>query len=198
MCSIDRVMHDKRSRAVLDFWFLPRRHHHHGKFRDLWYSGESHFDAEIARRFGRDIERALEGRNRHWMATPRGALALCLLLDQFTRNAFRGTARAFSGDGQARRVARYAIARRFDRRLPLQLRKFLYLPFEHSETLGDQHRCIGLFSQLHPPQDLWWAVHHRDIVARFGRFPHRNAALGRADSEAERAYLASDHERFGQ
>jgi uncharacterized protein (DUF924 family) len=191
-------MQDRRLRAVLDFWFLPPRHPRHGEARKIWFNGGATLDAEIRRRFGPDIERALAGGYRHWTDTPDGTLALCLLLDQFTRNAFRGTARAFAGDRLALRAARCAVARGFDRALPPRLRTFLYLPFEHSEHPGDQHRCIGLFARSGLVVNVRWAVMHRDLVVRFGRFPHRNAALGRADTAAEIAYLAGEHERFGQ
>lgn len=191
-------MQDRRMWAVLDYWFLPQRHPRHGQWRKIWFSGGAALDAEIRHRFGTDIEQALAGSYRHWTRTPLGALALCLLLDQFTRNAYRGTARAFAGDALALRVARCAVARGFDRALPPRLRTFLYLPFEHSEHLGDQHRCIGLFARSGMVVNVRWAVKHRDLVARFGRFPHRNAALGRAHTAAEIAHLAGEHERFGQ
>lgn len=183
---------------VLDFWFLPAGHPGRGKARKLWFTSSPALDTEIARRFGADIERAFSGRYDHLAETPAGALALVVLLDQFTRNAFRGTARAFAGDRRARRIAGRAIARRFDRHFPCQMRLFFYLPFEHSECLGDQHRCIGLVSQLQPPVSARWAVQHRELIRRFGRFPHRNAALGRPSTPAEAAFLAAPHPRFGQ
>jgi len=164
----------------------------------MWFSGGTPVDTEIRQLFGGDIERAIDGRYDGWAATPRGALALLLLLDQFTRNAFRGTARAFAGDHRALAIARKAVARGFDRRFNEHARIFFYLPFEHSESLGDQHVCIGLIARFRPPRSLRWAVQHRNIVARFGRFPHRNAVLARPSTAAEEAYLASPHERFGQ
>jgi len=185
-------------RRVLDFWLLPPRDPRHGRSRDLWFAATASLDAEIARRFGRDIERALAGRYDHLVSTPDGALALLVLLDQFTRNAFRRTERAFSGDIRARRIARGAIARGFDRRFSRDIRAFFYLPFGHSESLADQHRAVALFSRLRPPVPMRWAVLHRDLIHRFGRFPHRNAALGRPDTPAEAAYLAGSHPRFGQ
>lgn len=191
-------MLDPRIAAILDFWCLPKGHARYGESRDIWFASGPDFDAEIRRRFGRDIERAKARRYDHWIGTPQGALALVLLLDQFTRNTGRGTSAAFAGDLQARHVAHMALARGYHRRFPCQIAKFFYLPFEHSESLGDQHRSIGLFARHSPAVVLAWAVAHRDIVSRFGRFPHRNAALGRADTPAETAYLSGDHQRFGQ
>ena len=185
-------------RRILDFWFLPRRHPGHGKSRDLWFAPSSALDGEIADKFGRDILRALSGRYDHLADAPEGALALLVLLDQFTRNAFRRTARAYCGDTRARRIAGRAIARGFDRRFPGAVRTFFYLPFEHSEHLADQNRAVGLFSQVLPPSPPRWAVQHRELIRRFGRFPHRNAALDRIDTPAERVLLAGAHERFGQ
>jgi uncharacterized protein (DUF924 family) len=183
---------------ILDYWFLPPRHAAHGKDRAIWFNGTPALDQEIAARFGDAIERALKGRLDHLARTPRGALALCLLLDQMTRNVHRGTARAFAGDRRARRIAHTALARGFDRRLPPGLRGFLYMPLHHSESVGDQNRSIGLLWRLRGPAKLKYAIDHRDVVARFGRFPHRNAALGRRNTPAEDAYLAAPHERYGQ
>ena len=162
----------------------------------MWFNGTPAIDGEIAARFGAAIEHALQGRLDHLACTPQGALALCLLLDQMTRNAYRGTPRAFAGDRRARRIARTAIARGFDRRLPPGLRGFLYMPLHHSESVGDQNRSIGLLWQLRGPAKLQYAVEHRDVVARFGRFPHRNAVLGRPSSAEESAFLLEPGSRF--
>jgi uncharacterized protein (DUF924 family) len=191
-------MLDPRITAILEFWCLPKDHPRYGRSRDIWFVCGPEFDAEIRDRFGRDIEQAKARRLDHWIDTAEGALALVLLLDQFTRNTGRGTGAAFAGDKRARHIAHMALARNYDRYFPCQLAKFFYLPFEHSESLGDQHRSIGLFARHHPAIVLTWAVAHRDTVARFGRFPHRNAALGRTDTPAEAAYLAGDHQRYGQ
>ncbi|MBX3498223.1 MAG: DUF924 domain-containing protein [Alphaproteobacteria bacterium] len=191
-------MLDPRIAAILNFWCMPRNHPRYGRSRDVWFVSGPEFDAEIRRRFGREIEQAKARRLDHWIETPDGALALVLLLDQFTRNTGRGSGAAFAGDRHARHVAHRALARRHDRHFPVHVRKFFYLPFEHSESLGDQHRSIGLFARPRPPLVLIWAVAHRDTVTRFGRFPHRNAALGRVDTPDEAAYLAGDHQRYGQ
>ncbi|TXL74439.1 DUF924 domain-containing protein [Vineibacter terrae] len=183
---------------ILDYWFLPPDDPGHGRDRAMWFNGTPAIDADIARRFGADIEKALHGRLNHLASSPRGALALCLLLDQMTRNVFRGSPRAFSGDARARRVARSAVVRGFDQRLPPYQRAFLYMPFHHSESRGDQNRCVGLLWPVSRPGAFKYAVGHRDIVVRFGRFPHRNAALGRMDTLGEAAYLSAPHERYGQ
>ena len=183
---------------ILDYWFLPSGHPGYGRDRTIWFNSTPAFDADTARRFGADIERALRGRLDHLARSPRGALALCLLLDQMTRNVFRGTHRAFAGDRRARRIARAAVARGFDWHLPAFERRFMYMPFHHSESHGDQNRCVGLLWRARGSGKLKYAVGHRDIVVRFGRFPHRNAALGRVDTPAEETYLRGIHERFGQ
>ena len=191
-------MLDPRITAILDFWCMPKEHPRYGEGREIWFKCGPEFDAEIRRRFGRDIGLAKARRYDHWIDTARGALALVLLLDQFTRNTGRRTAAAFAGDKRARHVAHMALARGYDRTFPWQVAKFFYLPFEHSEALGDQHRSIGLFARHSPQIVLTWAVAHRDTIARFGRFPHRNAALGRSDTPEEAAYLAGEHQRYGQ
>jgi uncharacterized protein (DUF924 family) len=124
-----------------------------------------------------------------WEATPDGALALAIVLDQFPRNMFRNDARAFATDAMARDIADRALARGFDRQLAAADRPFLYLPFEHSESVADQERSLGLFKALGDAELLRWAELHADIVRRFGRFPHRNAVLGRVSTPEERAFL---------
>ena len=139
-------------------------------------------------RFLADHEAAARGELEHWMATPEGALALVVLLDQFPRNAFRGTARMYDTDALARRAAGKAFAAGYDQRLPQELRKFFVLPFAHSEDIADQERSVALARRI-GPDDLAHAEHHRDIVQRFGRFPHRNRILGRKTTPAEQQYL---------
>ncbi len=121
-----------------------------------------------------------------------GALALCLLLDQFPRNMFRGTRRAYRTDPVAVDVADRAIERKHDRAVAPELRRFFYLPFSHSEDPADQERSVALAEALGDPETVKWARHHRDIVARFGRFPHRNAILGRSTTPEEAAFLAEE------
>lgn len=155
-----------------------------------WFAKSELFDAEVGRRLGSLHYWAAAGMLDH-LATQsaQGALALIILLDQVPRNMFRGTARAFATDGHAREIACYALARGFDRRVPKLLRGFFYLPFMHSEDVGDQELCVALYEELKDPLGLEYAEVHLDIIRRFGRFPHRNAALGRETTMAEEQFL---------
>jgi len=158
-----------------------------------WYRACPETDAMIRRRFADLWARAAAGGCDAWAAEPRDALALVILLDQFPRNMFRGTARAFASDAKARSVAARAIAMGHDRRVTEPGRQFFYLPFMHSETLPDQERCVRLISLKLPEtgsDNLDHARRHRAVIRRFGRFPYRNAALGRADTPGEAAFLA--------
>lgn len=155
--------------------------------RERWFAHDPAFDAQLRTRFLALHEQALTGELDDYLDTPTGALALVLLLDQFPRNAFRGTARMFASDLEARMAAERALARGHDERVPDALRLFFYLPFEHSEDLADQERSVDLQEGM---AEQSWALEHRDIIRRFGRFPHRNALLGRESSPEERAYLA--------
>jgi uncharacterized protein (DUF924 family) len=154
-----------------------------------WFRPDATFDQEIEARFLASHETAAAGRLRDWEATPEGALALLLLLDQFPRNMFRGSARAFATDPLARGVAERAIAHGFDTRVPDNERVFFHLPFEHSENLADQERSLALARQSGDSEVVKYAEIHADIIRRFGRFPHRNAALGRPTTPAEQAFL---------
>jgi uncharacterized protein (DUF924 family) len=156
---------------------------------DKWFNKDAAFDAEIRARFLPTYEAAAAGRLAHWEATPEGALALLLALDQFPRNMFRASARTFAADPLARAVADRAIGRGFDARFPMPERMFFYLPFEHSEDLADQERCAELNRERGDADSLKWALRHADIIRRFGRFPHRNAVLGRATTPEEQAFL---------
>jgi uncharacterized protein (DUF924 family) len=156
----------------------------------LWFAKDEKFDARFRDRFLREHEAAARGELQHWLSTPDGALALVLLLDQFPRNAFRGTPRMYDTDALAREAARIAFAAGFDREIAMNLRKFFVLPLAHSEDLADQERSVALARRM-GADDLAHAQHHRDIVRRFGRFPHRNAILGRESTPAELDYLAN-------
>lgn len=184
-------------RAILDFWFLPLSDPGYGSKRELWWNSTPELDAEITRRFGPLVERAIAGELDHWRKSPDGALALTLLCDQFTRNVFRRTARAFAGDAKARETARHALANGFPSVYPADMRLFFFMPFQHSEDLGDQDFCCTLFATLGNPDNDKYAIEHRDIVARFGRFPHRNDVLGRNSTAEELEYLKTA-KRFGQ
>ncbi len=170
--------------AVWRFWFEEGP-------KDRWFQKSADFDRTIAERFGSWPDAALHGELAGWTSTPRGALAQVLVLDQFPRNLFRGQARMFQYDAAAREAAAALIAAGQDHGLSVDERCFAYLPFEHSEDLHDQDRAIELFTALGNINYLKYAHAHRDVVARFGRFPHRNTALGRVSTPEEQAYLAT-------
>jgi len=154
-----------------------------------WFKKDEAFDAQFKARFGAAHEAAAAGAFDDWADTAEGALALMVLLDQFPRNAFRNSPRMYATDGKALEIARTAVDAGLDRQIEdPQLRAFFYLPFMHSESLADQERSVQLCEHAHP-ENLRFAQHHRDIVARFGRFPHRNALLGRTSSPEELAFL---------
>ncbi|MGE5384586.1 MAG: DUF924 family protein [Betaproteobacteria bacterium] len=181
--------------AVLDFWFGRPGQPEYGQQRAEWFVKNPAFDARIRALFQPTVEAALDGSLADWAATPAGALALIVVLDQFPRNLFRGEARAFAGDPQARAVAREMVDAGLDRQLSPVQRVFAYLPFEHSEDMADQDRSVALFSAMAEAtpgfeETLDYARRHREVIARFGRFPHRNAALGRTSTADEVAYLA--------
>ncbi len=184
-------------RDVLDFWFLPLADPGHGKPRDLWWAAPAEFDAEIRTRFGEAFEQALGGAFDSWRQSPDGALAHILLCDQFPRNMHRKTAGAFAGDGKALETARLALARAYPTAFNPTMRLFFYMPFQHSEALGDQELGCSLFAAFEDEDPMKHALEHREVIARFGRFPHRNEVLARACTEAELDYLKTA-KRFGQ
>lgn len=156
---------------------------------DKWFRRDDSFDRDIRARFLSSHEAAAARQLMHWGETAQGALALLLLLDQFPRNMFRDSARAFATDPLAREIADAAIGKGFDRAVAPEQRGFFYLPFMHSEELADQERCIELYRAAADQSGLKWADLHADIVRRFGRFPHRNPALGRKTTPEEQAFL---------
>jgi uncharacterized protein (DUF924 family) len=168
------------ARAVVAFW--------RGAGPGLWFAKDDAFDARFRDRFLATHEAAARGELAGGAASPDGALALIILLDQFPRNAFRSTARMYSTDGHARLVADAAIKAGQDQLIDRELAKFFYLPFAHSEDLADQERSVALDRRLGEP-DLSHALGHRDIIRRFGRFPHRNPILGRTTAPEEQSYL---------
>jgi uncharacterized protein (DUF924 family) len=170
------------ARDVLKFWRKAGP--------SMWFAKDDDFDRRFRERFLSAHEAAARGELEHWQGTSEGALALVILLDQFPRNAFRGTARMYDTDALARRAAASSLASGHDQRVPLELRKFFLLPFAHSEDLADQERAVALARRI-GQEDLKHAEHHRDIVRRFGRFPHRNQILGRESTPEERRYLAN-------
>jgi len=155
---------------------------------DKWFTRDDAFDAEVREKFLATYEAAAAGKLEAWEATADGALALCIVLDQFARNMFRGDARTYAADPVARQIANRALKRGYDQDVPAELRGFLFLPFMHSEDMTDQSRCVALYREA-GDEDLKYAEEHADIIRRFGRFPHRNAILGRATTPEEQAFL---------
>ena len=159
---------------------------------DKWFEQDESFDQTIRSTFLPTCEAAANSELAAWEESAEGALALVILLDQFPRNMFRDTARAFAADGLARAVAGRALARGFDQATEPALRQFFYLPFMHSEALTDQNRSVRLYEALGDAEQLRYAIEHREVIQRFGRFPHRNRALGRDTTPAEKAFLNGD------
>ncbi|MCR9257252.1 MAG: DUF924 domain-containing protein [Alphaproteobacteria bacterium] len=186
--------------AILDFWFLPPGDPGHGKPRKAWFEKSDAFDEEIRDRFGDAVAAAVDGAYDDWRETPKGTLALLLLLDQFTRNIYRGKAEAFAGDARALAIAQDAVSQGQDMALPPVMRKFFYLPFEHCEDIevcrgiGPKFEALNAFEETKEDHRYW--VLHLDVLEEFGRYPHRNAALGRPSTEAEAAWLAKPGSGF--
>jgi uncharacterized protein (DUF924 family) len=194
---------DPRATAVLDFWFGAPGSAEHGRTRALWFTKRDDIDAEIRTRFGALIDTALDGALDGWTRDlaqqPRQALALIVLLDQFTRNVYRDTPRAFAGDARALAAAQALVDGGHDRALTVRERWFAYMPFEHAESLPMQDRSIALFTQLAQdglPEPLDWAIKHREVIVRFGRYPHRNDIVGRHSTDEEIAFLRQPGSRF--
>ncbi|MBW7849722.1 MAG: DUF924 domain-containing protein [Rhodospirillales bacterium] len=183
-------------RSVVDFWFGAPDSEGYGKFRPEWFKVDAAFDAEIRRRFLHIWRTAAAGELGFLSESPEGCLALVLILDQFPRNMFRGTPEAFATDPHACRIADQALEKGFDDALLPVQRIFIYLPFEHAEDLALQERCVDLMAALGDDLALDYAVRHRDIIARFGRFPHRNAILGRPSTPEEIEFLKQPNSSF--
>jgi uncharacterized protein (DUF924 family) len=189
---------------VLDFWFGAT-----DEPRKAWFEKNEAFDAEIARRFGSEVAQGLDGGRGDWEQSAEGRVALVLLLDQFTRNVYRATPRAFAGDARALHLAQQMVQTAEDQALMPLRRSFIYLPFMHSEDLALQERSVALHADLAAAaqplgepfastaaHSLDYAKRHRDVISRFGRFPHRNEILGRSSTAAEMAFLAQPGSRF--
>ncbi len=185
---------------VLDFWFAPPQSRERGVNRKAWFRKDERFDAQIRERFLPTVEAASAGKLDAWLSTPYAGLALIIVLDQFPRNVYRGEARSFSSDARALSSARRLVEHHFDVVLGPLERVFAYLPFEHCEDLAVQRRALALFGTLerHPQcaESVEYARRHYEIIARFGRFPHRNELLGRASSAEELAFLEQPGSRF--
>jgi uncharacterized protein (DUF924 family) len=176
---------------VLDFWFKETP-------AAKWFASDPTFDAEIRSRFEATWRLGCAGRLAHWEDENNGALALIVLFDQFPRNMFRGTGQAFASDAMARDIARRAIAQRRDLEVPVSIRSFFYLPLTHSEDLPDQDTCVQLTKERLGEEHFSYpyALAHRAAIERFGRFPARNAALGRASTEDEQDFLKHNPRGF--
>jgi uncharacterized protein (DUF924 family) len=204
-------MYEQRiAEDILDYWFgdsvrdpskAPGR-------MEFWVGSDPERDAEMRERWGELVTAASEGKLDFWTKTPRGRLAVLILLDQMRRNIYRGTAEAFRHDGRARYLMRDGVSRLMDLKLTPIERLFFYMPLQHAESLDDQELAVDRFLQLEREvasahREIFagfrkYAQKHRDIIARFGRFPHRNSILGRRDTPEEAAWLAGGGERFGQ
>ncbi len=189
-----------QAQEILDFWFGKSDEPDYGKPNNLWFSKKPEFDEEIRSRFLQDYRKAAEGYLDNWIEFPDTCLALILLLDQFPRNMFRDTPEAFATDWEALSAAQQAISKGYDRKmLPVQ-RWFIYFPFEHSENLDHQRQAVKLFQQLSNDPDsascIEYANRHRSVIERFGRFPHRNAILGRTSTPDEKEFLRQSSSWF--
>ncbi len=197
-----------RVEEILDFWFGSPSSADYGKERSFWFTKKPEFAKQLRDLFLLDYEQAARGELDYLQASPQGYLALILLLDQFGRNIFRGTPKSFATDAKALSVAQSAVERgcealrarwRYRTLLPVQ-RWFIYLPFEHSENLADQERCVELFATLadHPASasTINYALRHKGVIERFGRFPHRNKILGRTNTTAEAEFLKQPGSSF--
>jgi len=198
------VTDQSRIQQILEFWFgeLDANGHAAPEQTKIWFSKDVELDARMRERFGADVERAARGELDGWKQDPRGRLALIILLDQFSRNIYRGTAGAFGNDARALELALEGLRNGEERQLRDAERHFLLMPLMHSENLDAQNLCVDTFRRMEAEQreavkgGLRYAELHRDIVARFGRFPHRNALLGRASTPEEIECLKQPNSSF--
>lgn len=182
---------------VMTFWFSAEDSPGFGEAREAWFKSTPEFDAEIETRFKQAYADAASGKLDQLMTTAEGCLALIILLDQFPRNMFRGTAQAFATDTKALAISKHAIEKGFDRDRGEHFLTILYMPFQHSEALADQDKAIEIFATVGNDDTLAFATSHRDVIAEFGRFPHRNKTLSRETTSAEEEYL-KDGRSWGQ
>ena len=185
---------------ILDFWFLREDEAGYGKRRKAWFVKDPEFDREIFTHFKADYDQAASGELSCWEEAPRSCLALIILLDQFPRNLFRGTPQVYATDAKALSLTQHAVAKGFDRELPLVQRWFIYFPLGHSENLAHQRQVVDLCHQLGEDPDSLFitsaAIRHLEVIERFGRFPHRNHILGRTTTPAEAEFLQQPDSSF--
>jgi uncharacterized protein (DUF924 family) len=189
-----------RAGEVLNFWFGREGDPEYGQFRNEWFRKDPEFDARVTERFADLYEEAAAGELDGWREDAESCLALVIILDQFPRNMFRGEGRTHAEDDRALESSQYAVEHALDRELPAFQKMFLYMPFMHSENVEDQRRSVELFERLAgeegAPDVVAYAVTHRDIVERFGRFPHRNEILGRDTTPEEAVFLTKEGSSF--
>ena len=189
-----------RAEEVLDFWFGRAGDPGYGESREVWFRRDPEFDARVTDQFAGLYEEAAAGDLDDWREEARSCLALVIVLDQFPRNMFRGEGRTHATDGAALEASRYAVEHALERELPAFQRMFLYMPFMHSEDREDQRRSVELFGLLADEPDgpdvTSYAAGHREIVERFGRFPHRNEVLGRQTTSEEAVFLTTEGSSF--
>jgi uncharacterized protein (DUF924 family) len=188
-------------KTIYDFWFGGPNLDEFGQSRKAWFVKDAAFDAEIRQGFLTTLESAQRGELAHWRSDPKHCLSLIIVLDQFPRNIFRGTPRAFATDAMALEAARLAVAQGYDQAVISVERIFFYLPFEHSESRDDQARCVALVQALVDADSsredfLHYAKRHQEVIERFGRFPHRNGILGRVSTLAEIEFLQQPGSSF--
>ncbi len=194
---IEFMSPEKMTSSILSFWFGEASSPNYGKPRDFWFHSTPQSDQSLRHQFKGLYQKAVEGHLERLKTTPKGSLALVILLDQLPRNMYRGTAKAFASDAHALEVAKFSLSQGFDRYLLDVEKMFLYLPFQHSESLENQEKSVQLFRTLGDPTGLDYALQHQDIITRFGRFPHRNKALGRVNTPEEVDFL-ENFSGFGQ
>ncbi len=201
----DSIRAESRIEAILSFWFGEPTNPDYGCYRKAWFIKDSTFDEQIRQQFLTDADKAAAGAYKSWQSQPLSAVALLLLLDQFPRNLYRGHPHSFATDAQALAVAKHIVNAGLDCELVPAHRFFAYLPFEHSEDIQHQNRCVELMQRLveeFPNLDtgfqggLDYAIRHREVIERFGRFPHRNQILGRQSTPAETAFLQQPGSSF--
>jgi len=176
--------------SIVEFWFSDA-------VRPMWFNSTTEFDNQLRDRFETVWQHAAAGKLDNWVETPEGALALVIILDQFPLNIYRGDAMCFATEAKSREIAALAIESNLDADLTDDQKAFLYMPLMHSESMTDQDKAVALYEAADLAGNLKFAQHHRDIVRRFGRFPHRNKILGRQSTEAELVYLDSDEAFHG-
>lgn len=190
----------KTPQDILEFWFGRKSDPDYGQYRQVWFQPDEEFIAAAREHFSDIFQQAANGELDDWQQTPEGAFALILLLDQFSNLIHRGGPGAFASDEAARKITKLALERGFDQQFPELHRWFFYLPLEHSENLDDQHTAVKLFSALTPNEQnaigLDYAKRHLRVIERFGRFPNRNAALGRKSTPEEEEFLAGPDAPF--